>query len=191
MTLTKTLACLTFTAVAAAGSCAALAQPVYGGYGGYNSFNYGPYLGVSAGELMYDEDGLGEMYPTIGEIHLGEQFNPYLAIEGRIGTSVDGGSWHGYHVDSQFIYAGYIKGLYPLNPWVSPYGIVGLGGVQWHRNYDSDSSNDASISFGAGLQFNVAGNAAVNVEWSRLTSGDNVGYHYDADTFTFGVDWRF
>jgi opacity protein-like surface antigen len=188
MTLKKTLACMTLAVVTGTGACAALAQPAVGGY---NGFSYGPYFGVSAGQLMYKEDGLGEMSPTIAQFHFGQQFNPFLAIEGRVGTSVNGGSWDGYHVDSQLIYAGYIKGIYPLNPWVAPYGILGLGGVQWHRNYDSDSSNDAALSFGVGVQFSVAGNTALTLEWARLTSGDNIGYHYDADTFTFGVNWRF
>lgn len=140
---------------------------------------------------MYDEQGLAEMNPTIALFHIGQQFNPYLGIEGRIGTNVSGGSAYGYHVDAQVIYAGYIRGTVPINPWVSAYGLLGLGGVQWHRNYDQDSSNDVAVSFGVGAQFNVGGNAALTLEWARLTSGNNAGYGYDANQLTFGVNWRF
>ncbi len=185
----KTLVCMTLAVVAAAGSTAAMAQPGYG-YGGPSSFNYGPYFGASAGELMYNEQGLAQMNPTIALFHVGQQFNPYLGIEGRIGTNVSGGSAYGYHVDAQVIYAGYIKGTVPINPWVSAYGILGLGGVQWHRNYDADSSNDVAVSFGVGAQVNVGGNAALTLEWARLTSGNNVGYGYTANQLTFGVNWR-
>ena len=188
----KSLVCMTLAILAAAGSTAAMAQPRYGyGYGGAAGADYGPYVGVSAGQLMYNEDGLPQMSPTIALFHLGQQFNPYLGIEGRIGTNVSGGRADGYHVDAQVIYAGYIRGTYPLNPWFSAYGLLGLGGVQWHRNYDQSNSNDVAVSFGVGGQFNLGGNAALTLEWARLTNGNNVGYGYTADQLTFGVNWRF
>lgn len=167
-------------------STAAMAAP---GYGYNGAPDYGLYFGASAGELLYNEDGLAQMTPTIGLFRVGQQFNPYLAIEGRIGTSVSGGSAYGYHVDAQVIYAGYVKGIVPLSPWVSAYGIAGLGGVQWHRNYPDNSSNDVAVSFGVGAQFNIASNTSLNVEWARLTSGNNVGYGYTANQLTFGVNW--
>ena len=185
----KILACTTLLVLAAGGSTAAMAQPGYN-FAGAAGSDYGPYFGVSAGELMYSEQGLAQMNPTIAEFHIGQQFNPYLGIEGRFGTSVSGGSAYGYHVDAQVIYAGYIRGTLPINPWVSAYGILGLGGAQWHRNYPDDSTNDVAVSFGVGAQFNVGNNAALTLEWARLTNGNNVGYGYTADQLTFGVNWR-
>lgn len=188
----KTLICVSLAALAAAASSAALAQPRYGyGYGGAAGADFGPYVGVSAGELIYKEDGLAQMSPTIALFHIGQQFNPYLGVEGRIGTSVNGGSAFGYHIDAQVIYAGYIRGTIPINPLFSAYGILGLGGTQWHRNYADDSSNNVGVSFGVGGQFNVGGNAALTLEWTRLNNGTNVGYGYTADQLTFGVNWRF
>ena len=140
---------------------------------------------------MYNEDGLGV---DVSDHCRDPRRRAVQSLSGHRGPDrherIDGGHWHGYRVDPQFIYAGYIKGIYPLILG-RPVCALGSGGAQWHRNYDSDSSNDAGLSFGVGLQFNVAGNTALTLEWARLTSGDNVGYHYDADTFTFGVDWRF
>lgn len=173
------------TAVCALGSTAALAATP--GYG-YNS--YGLYMGASAGGLYYNEEGLAQMIPTIAEFHVGQQFNPYLGIEGRVGTNVSGASAYGYHINSNVIYGGYIKGIYPLNPWFSVYGIAGLGGADWHRNYPHYNSNDIGLSFGVGAEFNVGGNASLNVEWARLTNGDNAGFGYTADTLMFGVNWR-
>lgn len=188
----KTLVCMSLAVMAAAGSTAALAQPRYGyGYGGAAGADFGPYLGVSAGQLLYKEDGLPQMSPTIALFHLGQQFNPYLGVEGRIGTSVNGGRAFGYHVDAQIIYAGYIRGTLPINPLFSAYGVLGLGGTQWHRNYDERDSNNVGVSFGIGGQFNVGGNAALTLEWTRLNSGTNVGYGFTDDQFTFGVNWRF
>jgi opacity protein-like surface antigen len=172
-------------AVGAFGSTAVLAATPNYGYGGY-----GLYMGASAGALYYNEEGLAQMVPTILDFHIGQQFNQYLAIEARLGTNVSGGSAFGSHINSNVIYGGYIKGLYPLNPWFSVYGIAGLGGADWHRNYPHYNSNDIGLSFGVGGEFNVGGNAAVNVEWARLTSGDNGSFGYSADTLMFGVNWR-
>jgi opacity protein-like surface antigen len=172
-------------AVYALGPTAGLAAGPGYGYGGY-----GLYFGASAGQLYYNEEGLGQMTPTIAEFRVGQQFNPYLAIEGRFGTNVSGGGAYGYHINSNVIYGGYIKGIYPLNPWFSAYGIAGLGGADWHRNYPDYNSNDIAVSFGIGAEFNVGGNAALDVEWGRLTSGDNQSFGYTADTLLFGVNWR-
>ncbi|HEX4052548.1 MAG TPA: porin family protein [Steroidobacteraceae bacterium] len=188
----KTVVCMSLAVLAAAGSTAALAQPRYGyGYGGAAGSDFGPYFGVSAGELLYNEQGLAQMSPTIALLHFGQQFNPYLGIEGRLGTNVSGGSAYGYHINSQVIYAGYIRGTFPINPLFSAYGLLGLGGAQWHRNYPDHDSNDVAVSFGIGAQLNVAGNTALTLEWARLTDGNNAGFGYTADQLTFGVNWRF
>jgi len=168
-------------------STAAMAAPPYPGGSAYG----GLYLGASAGEVLYDEQGLGQMSPTIALFRIGQQFNPYLAIEGRIGTSVSGGDSFGYRVNSQALYAGYLKGMLPLSPWISGYAIAGLSGEQWHRNYERFNSNDVGISYGLGAELAVGGNASLNVEWARLANSDNIGYSYSADQLTFGVNWHF
>jgi len=187
----KALVCMSLAVALAAGSTSALAQPRYGyGYGGAAGADFGPYLGVSVGQLLYSEEGLAQMRPTIALFHLGQQFNPYLGVETRVGTNVSGGSAYGYHVNAQVIYAGYIRGTIPINPLFSAYGILGLGGTQWHRNYPERNSNNVAVSFGVGAQFNVGGNAALTLEWARLNNGDNLGYGFTADQLSFGVNWR-
>jgi hypothetical protein len=162
-----------------------------GRYGyGYGSEYSGLYVGASAGELRYNEEGLNQMAPTILLLHIGQQFSPFVAIEGRLGTSVNGGSADGYHINGQLLYGGYIKGMLPLNPWFSPYAIVGLGGAQWHRNYPDYNTNDVAVSYGMGGDFNLGGGASLNLEWARLTTGNNVGYDYNADQLTFGINWH-
>jgi opacity protein-like surface antigen len=162
------------------------------GYGYDNGPGYGGlYFGASAGAAFYNEDGIPQLTPTVAIFRIGQQFNPYLAIEGRIGTSISGGWSQGDHVDLDALYAGYVKGILPVNPWFSPYAIAGVGGAQIHRNYPDFNSNDAGLSFGAGLEFTLGGGASLNVEWSRLIdNGNNVGYNYNTDLLTFGVNWH-
>ena len=178
--------------LAMVGSTAAMAQTPY------YANDYGLYLGVSAGQIMYYEQGLPEMNPTVALFRVGQQFSPYLALEGRIGTSVSGGSTYaygqGYRVNAQAIYAAYVKGMLPINPWFSGYALAGLGGAQWHRDYPTYNSNDVNLSFGVGGEFHLGGNASLDVEWARLTSGtnnaDGYNYGYSANQLTFGVNWR-
>ena len=86
-----------------------------GRYGYGDGYEYsGLYLGASAGEVLYNEVGLSQMAPTILLLRIGQQFSPYVAIEGRLGTSVNGGYAYGYHINAQALYGGYVKGMLPL-----------------------------------------------------------------------------
>src|ERR1700693_1278764 len=168
-------------------STAAVAQ----GYGYGSGPNYGGfYFCASAGDVFYNEDGIPQLTPTVAIFRVGQQFNPYLAIEGRIGTSISEGRSEGDHVNLDALYAGYVKGILPVTPWFSPYAIAGVGGAQIHRNYPDFHSNDAGLSFGGGLEFKLGAGASDNVEWARLiNNGDNVGFNFTADQLTFGVNW--
>lgn len=166
----------------------ALAQQAYPYYGPSLS---GFYLGASAGEAFYNEDGIPQLTPSILMFRVGQQFSPYLAIEGRIGTGISGSSSYGNHVNLDALYAGYVKGMLPVTPWFYPYAIAGLGGADIHRNYPDFHSSDGGFSFGGGLEFNLGGGASVNVEWARLiNNGDNIGYNFTTDQLTVGLNWH-
>ena len=172
-------------------SSAAMAADYYGPGPGYGPSYGGFYFGASAGDVFYNEDGIPQLNPTVAIFRVGQQFNPYLAIEGRIGTTISSGRSDGYYANLNALYAGYLKGMLPVTPWFSPYALAGVGGADIHRNYPDFHSNDAGLSFGGGLEFNLGGGASVNVEWARLiNNGDNLGYNFTADQLTFGVNWH-
>ncbi len=167
----------------------------YGGHYGQHydreSYEYGLYAGVSAGSLFYDEEQLDTLAPTIVMLRLGQRFSPNVAIEGRIGTSIRGDESDGFRVNAEALYGGYIKGIVPVSPVFSVYGLAGVAGVQMHRNYPDFNSNEAGLSFGIGIEFDLGGGASVNGEWVRLTTGTNDrDFDYTADQLTFGVNWR-
>jgi hypothetical protein len=171
-------------------STAAMAQGYGYNYGNGPNFS-GFYFGASAGDVFYNEDGIPQLTPTVAIFRVGQQFNPYLAIEGRVGTTISSGRSDGFHANLDALYAGYLKGMLPVTPWFSPYAIAGVGGAEIHRNYPDFHSNDAGLSFGGGLEFNLGGGASVNVEWARLiNNGNNVGFDFTADQLTFGVNWH-
>jgi hypothetical protein len=190
--MNKTIALISF-AVAASASTAAMAQ-----FYPYTGGTTGPYIGASFGALDYYEEALPTMTPTVGLLRAGEQFNPYFAVEGRLGTTLSGGGTYaydsGYHVNAQVIYNVVAKGILPINPWFSGYAIAGLGGAQWHRNYPTFNSADAGLSFGVGAEFNTGGALSFDLEWARLTNGVNTAegfnYGYSADMLTVGFNWH-
>jgi Outer membrane protein beta-barrel domain len=173
-------------------SASAFAQNGYGygyGYSQPNDYNH-LYLGFGFGELIYSEDGLNTINPTIGYFKVGEQFNPYLAVEGRVGTGVGSAQSNGNSVSVNALYSGYIKGILPLAPQFSVYGLAGLSGADLHRNYPDYDSTDGTFSLGAGVEFKLGGGASLDAEFTRAASGTNAGYNYTADQLSVGVNWR-
>ena len=169
---------------------AAASNRHYREYADEDAYN-GVYFGVSAGELNYKEEGLDTINPTVALFRVGMQFSPYLALEGRIGTGISDDSSNGFRVDTHAIYGGYIKGMLPLAPTFSVYGLAGVSGLDLQRNYYKHESSDSGLSFGAGADWQLGGGASLNLEWMRLIDGENAGYDYAADQLTFGVNWHF
>ena len=171
-------------------STASMAANAYGYDSATDYYGGGFYIGASAGEIFYKEQGLATMVPGVAFFQIGQQFNPYLAIEGRLGGGGSGDQFRFYHVDVPLVYGGYVKGILPMTPWFSGYAIAGAGGVQLHRNYPDFNSNDVGLSLGLGGEFTLYGGARLHAEWARIDSGNNVGYDYTVDQLSVGVSWH-
>lgn len=175
-------------------SSAAIAGGGYGyggyGYGGAADQDVGFYIGASAGEILYKEQGLDTIAPGVAFLNVGVQFNPYLAVEGRVGGGIEGDEFRGYHVDVPLVYGGYVKGMLPVSPWFAPYAIAGVGGLQLNRNYPDFDSNDVAFSYGVGAEFKIYYGAVIHAEWARIDHGTNDGYTYTADQLSVGVSFR-
>ena len=191
--MNRTIAALALS-LSAVLSTPAMAANGYGyGYGDDSAAyddDSGFYIGANVGEIFYKERGLDTMVPGVAFMNVGEQFNPYLAIEGRVGAGFVGDQFRFYHVDVPLVYGGYVKGILPLTPWFSGYAIAGVGGVQLHRNYPDFNSNDAGFSVGLGGEFRLYGGARVHAEWARLDSGTNDGFGYTVDQLSVGLSWH-
>lgn len=187
--MSKIIAALVL-ALSALVTTSAIAANGYGyGYGSEWDYSRGFYIGAGAGEIFYKEQGLDTMVPGVAFLQIGEQFNPYLAIEGRVGGGFTGDQFHGYHVDVPLVYGGYLKGILPLTPWSSVYAIAGVGGMQLRRNYPDFDSNNVGFSVGLGGEFTLYGGTRLHAEWARLDSGTNDGFDYTVDQLSVGVNW--
>lgn len=165
-----------------------------GGYGyGYGNgaeyYGGGLYIGANLGDVYYKEQGFDTIVPAVAFVNIGEEINPYLAVEARVGGGVAGDNFRFFHVDVPLIYGGYVKGTLPVTPWFAGYAIAGVGGMEVHRNYANFNSNDAGFSYGIGGQFTLYGGARLHAEWARIDTGTNDGFSWSADQLSVGVSW--
>ena len=164
----------------------------YGRSRGYGrDYDGGTYAGLSFGQLRYNEEGLDTITPATGMFVVGASVSPNLAIEGRLGAGFGSSSTNGYGINVNTLYAGYLKGSLPLSPGFSFYGLAGVAGVNYKRDFGLIDAHDTGFSYGLGLAFDLAGNSRLNVEWVRLASGNNLGYDYNVDQAAIGLTWRF
>ncbi|MBS0388340.1 MAG: porin family protein [Proteobacteria bacterium] len=177
----------------AAGTAAAHDGAWRGDYGrGYGpDDDVGPYAGVSFGQVRYNEEGLNTITPATGMFVVGASLSPNLAIEGRVGTGLGSSSTDSYGVQVNSLIAGYLKGSLPLTRGVSLYGLGGLASVDFKRDFGLVNAHDNGFSYGIGVDFDLDRRSRLNVEWTRLSTGDNLGYNYDVDQLAIGVAWRF
>lgn len=182
-------------AVGVAGAAAAhdsAQRDGYGRRGDYGrDFGTGAYVGLSVGQLRYSEDGLDAITPATAMLVIGAPLSPNVAIEGRLGGGLGRADTNTYGVEVRSLYALYLKGLLPLSPGFTLYGLGGVAGVDLKRDFGLIDAHDTGVSYGLGMDFDLDGGATLNVEWTRLATGNNLGYDYHVDMASIGVAWHF
>ena len=156
-----------------------------------DDYDAGPYVGLSLGQLRYNEESLDTITPAAAMVTLGARLSPNIAIEGRIGGGLGRTDVNSYGVEVRSLYAGYIKGIVPLSPAFSIYGLGGVAGVKLKRDFGEEESRESGFSYGVGMEFGLPRGASLNVEYTRLVSGNNQGYDFNVDMASVGVAWRF
>lgn len=153
--------------------------------------NYSAYVGLNVGEFRYREDGLYSITPAAALLRVGAPLGSNLALEARVGAGFGSSSTDGYGVTLQSLYGGYLKGSLPLAPGFSLYALGGVAAVNLQRDFGLQSAHDTGMSFGLGADFNLSGGATLNVEWTVLPGGNNLGYDYGNDLASIGLAWHF
>jgi hypothetical protein len=150
------------------------------------------YFGVSLSQVSYEESGRGTAKPTVIGLKLGKVVNQNFALEGRFATgltddSVGGGGPQDVSVD--FFLGGYAKGILPLSPRFSLYGIAGVtyGDLSAGSGNLRFSGSDADFSYGIGVDYLIGATTSINFEWARLFDSSD----YKLDALTVGLHFRF
>src|SRR5882724_7434654 len=140
-------------ALGAAGGAAAYNGSQRDDYGRGSSS--GTYVGLSLGQLRYNESGLDTITPTMGVLTIGAPLSPNLSLEGRIGGGLGRADTNGFGVDVGYLVAGYLKGSLPLSPGLSLYGLGGVAGVDLKRDFGVGETHEADLSYGIGMDFDL------------------------------------
>jgi opacity protein-like surface antigen len=153
------------------------------------------YLGGSIGNFTYKTGDQEKLSPKIGEFRVGVLINPYIAIEGRVGTGLSTeftALLGGYDLQIDSLYGAYLKGNIPLSSSASLYALAGYSAIKFRRNFrfNSDESvSDDSASFAGGLEVNLRRNLKLNLEWGRFIRVNNATDSYHADILSIGLVW--
>ena len=179
--------------LAAAGASAQQGYGAYGsGRGPYDRpFYSNAYAGLSVGQLRYNEDGLDSITPATAMVFLGAPITRNLAIEARLGGGLASAQSNTYDLEVRSLFAGYLKGSVPLAPGFSIYGLGGVANVNLQRDFGLAYANDTGLSYGLGMDFDLASNAQLGLEWTHLATGNNLGYAYDVNQASIAMAWRF
>ncbi|TBW50777.1 porin family protein [Marinobacter halodurans] len=156
------------------------------------------YLGLNYLAAQYEEDGVDDTL-DVGAIfvQLGAQINPYLAGELRVGSGITDDSTTIYGVDASLeiknLFGGYLKAGIPTGTLVYPYVVAGVSRAEvevtassgYYQVSNSDSGSD--ISYGAGVNLDIADNFAANVEYMQYYDKDGI----DISGISFGGQFKF
>lgn len=178
--------------IVAAVAAGALAGPAIGQvrFGG-GLPDMSPYVGVSAGQLRYDESGLDTITPTVIFARIGLPLSPYLAVEGRLGTGLSNGDTGGYSVSSGVLGAGYLKGSIAITRVFSAYAVAGFASTSLRRDFGVGDTTDTGFSGGIGGDVRLMPGLALNFEWTHLPGGSDLGYSYDSNLISAGITVQF
>lgn len=158
------------------------------------------YLGLQYNLLNQETDG-DDLEPTALQARFGIQFNPNVALEGRLGYGVSDDDLNegaaSLTLDPEWLVGAYLKvGLDKSLP-VAPYLLLGhstataevttevsslLGTAR-----DTEERTASDPSYGAGVEVNLNPETALTAEWVQLDDDDG----FDLTTINIGIMQRF
>jgi hypothetical protein len=154
-----------------------------------------PYIGGGIGNFSYKTGDQEKLSPKVFDFRIGVPLNPYIALEGRVGTGLSTdftALLGGYDLQIDSLYGAYLKGSIPLSSYASLYGLAGYSAIKLRRNFRSspdEKVSDDSASFAGGLDVRLNRNMRLNLEWGRFIRVNRITDGYDADILSVGLVW--
>lgn len=134
-------------------------------------------------------------------LQAGYKFNEYVAVEGRYWASLSDGdltvggiTYNGSSDIDVDAWGLYVKPMYPVTEAFDIYALLGYSNVE--TNAAGNGFDDDSFSWGLGAAYSFTDNVAVFVDYVTLyddevTNVNNIIADYTADTWNFGVTYKF
>lgn len=156
------------------------------------SFKTKSYVGGNVADLTYSDTSIqNDLSLWSGYARFGAQFEDYVSLEWRIGTSIqdDEVDIAGSRADATLdnFYGVYFLGGTPISESFYPYALIGYtkGELELNSLGLTVESAESDISYGVGININFPGNFAINAEYTRYlkekgveVSGPSVGFIY-------------
>lgn len=150
-----------------------------------------PYFGLSVGVLRYQDRGASTFSPSVVLARVGLPITSYLGFEARLGTGLSSDDLRGYSVSVGSLGGAYLKGLLPVTPMFSLYGVAGIGSITLNRNFGDGDTTKTGLSFGFGGDVRLVRSLLLNFEWTHYPNGTDFGYTFNSNLLTAGGSWRF
>ena len=166
---------------------------------GFGPSNY--MVGKMGGYIPTSNDLNGYDTGFTGEFAFGHYFNPYLAVEmgigyfqteGTVSVVYPGALYPGHEKIEVTPLTASLKVSIPVNVWLEPYGIAGIGSyfvrdhidVSNHHGYLSDDATGFGAHAGGGINFNINPRVFVGAECTYVWLNPSL---YGADVNLSGV----
>lgn len=138
------------------------------------------YLGANLGFFNYSESGIDDeaVLQTLNG-RLGLSFNRNFSGEIRVGFGTGDDSVRVLNTDVNVeldnMYGAYARGSVPISEVISPYAVLGYtrGKVTASASgFGSTSLSESDVSFGIGVDINIAGDFVLNFEYMNYLDKD-------------------
>lgn len=150
-----------------------------------------PYFGLDVGVLHYNDHGTSAFNPSVVLARVGLPITSYLGFEARLGTGLSNDDRRGNSVGVGTLGGGYLKGLLPVTPMFSLYGVAGIGSITLNRNFGDGDTTKTGLSFGFGGDVRLVRSLLLNFEWTHYPNGTDYGYSFNSNLLMAGGSWRF
>lgn len=157
-----------------------------------------PYVGAKIGQFNVDVDSKADAdNATAYGVYAGYSFDHHFGAEAEYLTSSDadytyaGGREGEYNMDTAGIYGTYHYHFPAYTPLYVK-GKLGLAQTSIERD-DGRDADDSGLAGGVALGYNLGTTAAIEAEYTKLPSIEDVDDmpDYDADLWTIGAHYRF
>lgn len=155
--------------------------------GGLGGFGFKPYIGVGVGVYDLRFSGLGYNQSdnlTGGMVRVGADFNDYLGVELRYGTTERkmkplyniGGFNYGFSQKAIYLFSYLVKLQYPITQDFHAYGLLGgtTGRTSFMGATEYAGKVATGLSYGAGFDYNVDDFMSVGLEYMSYWDGVQV-----------------
>jgi len=150
----------------------------------------GVYLGGGYTDATLDLDAV-DKDADIGMLFVrgGYQINQNVAVEARLGTTIDDDTIYGVDVEVEDMYGVYLKAGLPTQSGFYPYVLLGMTHVKVEASGrgGSASDSDSDISYGLGVDYWFNSQVSAGLEFANFYDNDGD----EVSGITLGLNFRF